>query len=713
MSKVTGWVLGHKRLVIAAWVVLALAGGVMSGSLSSSLTHSFAVPGREGYETNQQIARLYGSGGGRPPLVPVVALPAGTTVDSPGTKAQLQRALAAIGASLPGSRTVSFASTGNRLFVSSDGRTTFGLVYPRSGIDPELPAGALAAASRAASAVTVAGAPVRLTGIDALTRHGGAGGPGVLVEALLGGVGALIVLAFVFGSLISVVPIVIAVVSILTTFLLIGGLSSVTSVSFVVQYLVALIGLGVSIDYALLVVVRWREERLRGAENEAAVRIAMRTAGRAVIFSGTTVGIGLLALVVLPIPFLRSVGYAGLLIPIVTVMVASTLLPVILATVGPRLDRRRMHAGERADRAWARWAEGVVRHRWLGAAVALLVLAALAVPALRMYPGEPRADALASTGSARQALVTLERAGISAGALTPFEGLVMRNKATATAAIANTQLGVRGAVAPTGAGWQRRGRALIEVIPKADGNSSAGRSALSIVRNATHRLPGAPQYGGQAAQAKDFVNAVYGNFPLMLALIVVVSFLLLARAFRSLLLPVKAVLLNLLSVSATYGLLVLIWQDGHGSNLIWGIKATGAITQFVPLMVFAFLFGLSMDYEVFILSRIREEYDATGDTRQAIIHGIARTGRLITSAALILFLAFVSLASGPDTNLKIFATGLALGILLDATIVRSLLVPALLAIFGRWNWWMPPGLARLLRIRHLTRRADTVFAAEP
>ena len=204
--------------------------------------------------------------------------------------------------------------------------------------------------------------------------------------------------------------------------------------------------------------------------------------------------------------------------------------------------------------------------------------------------------------------------------------------------------------------------------------------------------------GGYAPGLVDQVHALYGDFPFVLAILALIAFILLARAFRSLLLAVKAVLANLLSVGAAYGVLVLVWQDGHGSQAIWGLPATGAITAWIPLFVFAFLYGLSMDYEVFLLTRIREEYDRIGSTNEAVITGIGRTGRLITSAALILFLAMAALASAPFTFLKIFATGVGAGILLDATVVRSLLVPALVSLFGRWNWWLPPWAAKLLRV---------------
>src|SRR4029453_13876258 len=197
----------------------------------------------------------------------------------------------------------------------------------------------------------------------------------------------------------------------------------------------------------------------------------------------------------------------------------------------------------------------------------------------------------------------------------------------------------------------------------------------------------------------DFLNAVYGHFPLMFTIIALLTFVLLVRAFRSLLLPLKAVLLNLVSLGATYGLVVLFWQYGYGSEAVFDTSETGAITFWVPLLIFAFLFGLSMDYEVFILARMREEYDATGSTDRAVIQSIGRTGRLVTSAALILFLAFAALAGSPPTDLKMLATGLGLGILLDATIIRSLLLPAMVSLFGSWNWYLPTGLARILRVQ--------------
>jgi len=240
---------------------------------------------------------------------------------------------------------------------------------------------------------------------------------------------------------------------------------------------------------------------------------------------------------------------------------------------------------------------------------------------------------------------------------------------------------------------------VIEAFPTADGATSESRDTLDVVRETARAAGPDVRVGGNLALNDDFIEAVYGNFPLMIALIGIITFILLARAFRSLLLPAKAVALNVLSIAAAWGVLVVVWQLGWGSEAIWGIASTGSVPSWIPLMIFAFLFGLSMDYEVFILARMREEYDATGSTHQAVVRGIGRTGRLVTSAALILFLAFMSLASSPGTDVKMLATGLAAGILFDAIVLRALLVPAAVSLFGRWNWWLPERPARLLRVK--------------
>jgi RND superfamily putative drug exporter len=703
--------------VVVFWVLLTLVGMASAGSATKALKQKISVPGREGWVTNHQIARdFHGTGGSESPLLAVVTLPAAGSVDSPATTRELRAVESRIQSALPGTRLAGYASTRNRAFLSSDRRTTFVVAYPPPDTSQAFEDNPKAAerASAALAGATVAGAAVHLTGFDALSvQSGGGSGPGVLLEALLGGVGALLVLAFVFGSFLAIVPIMMAVVSILTTFLVVWGLTTVTEVSPIVQFLIALIGLGVSIDYALLIVVRWREERAHGLSGDAAIVRAMQTAGRAVVFSGTTVAIGLLALVALPLPFLRSVGYGGMLIPLISVLVAMTLLPVVLAKLGPRLDWPHIRDDDMASHSWTGWAELVVRRRWFAAAGAVLVLAALALAATNLQLGISNVNTIARKGEAKQGLIALERSGIGSGALVPYEVLVNGSASPERVAAELAAVpGVHGAVAPALPGWRRPGGAVLDAFATPDASTAGGRATLDRVKSAVRSAGPGIHLGGRPAQDKDFIEAVYGNFPVMIALIAVITFLLLARAFRSLLLPLKAVVLNVISVGAAWGVLELVWQRGHGSNLIWGISATGSITAWIPLMVFAFLFGLSMDYEVFILARMREEYDATGSTDTAVVRGIGRTGRLVTSAALILFLAFVSLASGPETEIKVLATGLAAGILLDATVIRALLVPAVVSLFGRWNWWLPKAPARLLRVEPSPSRSSRRLATE-
>jgi putative drug exporter of the RND superfamily len=480
-------------------------------------------------------------------------------------------------------------------------------------------------------------------------------------------------------------------------------LTYATDMSFIVQFLVSLIGLGVAIDYSLILVTRWREERDHGRDNHDAVVVAMETAGRAVVFSGVTVAIGLIALVVLPVPFMRSIGIGGALIPLASVLTTLTLTPAILGGIGPRVDWPRIRHENRPSQVWAAWATRVVRHRVVAATVAVVILGALFAAFVGVKIGLAGSDSLAKRGPSFEAFQQLKRGGVSTGWLTPMQVVTTEQGAGNAASDLSRVSGVQHSVVSTDPGNVSNGQTVVMIIPTSETVNSSTVGTVRRVIAAGKNDPSVLGVAGPGADQIDFLKAVYGNFPLMLGLIALLTFVLLARGFRSVVLPIKAVLLNLLTVAATLGFMVLFWQHGHGSNAIFGVHATGAVTFWVPLMVFAFLYGLSMDYEVFILSRIREEYEATHDTDAAVVEGIARTGRLVTSAALILFLAFIALATGPGTDLKVFASALGFGILLDATVVRSLLVPALVSMFGDWNWWMPTWLARILRVRPLPR----------
>ena len=697
MRRWAEFVLRHRRWVLGFWALVFIVGALAAGKVSDRLTVDFSLPGQPGTEAANKIKTLFGNGGDTNPFVVTVTLPAGQKIT--GHEADVARAFQGVAKNVPDVRVVDEANTGDKAFRTKDDRTAYALVFYR--FNPSPTATLLTEPIRTAlDAAKPAGATVGVTGEDPLAvGDDSGGGPGVLGETLLGGLGALLVLVFVFGSFLALLPLLVAAVSILSTFIMLWPITFATDVSFIVEFLIALVGLGVAIDYSLLLVTRWREERDHGRDNHEAVVVAMETAGHAVVFSGVTVAIGLLALIVLPVPFMRSMGYGGALIPLASVLTTLTLTPAILAGIGPKVDWPKIRHENRASRAWSGWARMIVRRRWVAAITALAALGALTAVLFGIKIGLASSGSLAQNGKAYDALQTLKQGGISTGTLTPIEVLTRSDQADAVATALGRVDGIEHVLHPDDSASNRSGETVLVLLPDTETVNSQTVGVVRRVKDTAAGLPGVLGVTGVGAAQIDFLHAVYGNFPLMFTIIALLTFLLLVRAFRSLLLPLKAVLLNVLSLAATLGVMVLFWQDGHGSQAIFGIQATGAVTFWIPLMVFAFLFGLSMDYEVFILSRVREEYDGARDTNEAVIEGIGRTGRLVTCAALILFLAFAALASGPGTDIKTLATGLGVGILLDATIVRSLLVPSLVSLFGEWNWYLPDWVAKILRVQ--------------
>ena len=694
MERFARLVMHHRRIVSAFWLLMFVGGLLSAGQLGSRWAFDFSLPGQPGDRAGQQVTDAYGVSAADT-YVALVTVPQGQTVAE--QRDAVDEVFATAVAAVPDltMRVVDSASTGDPSFVTDDGRTAYALVQApvphtfgsdvETQLDPALK-----------SAAKEAGFDSGLTSYAQLAAGGESGGTGVLVEVLLGAAGALMVLLFVFGSFLALLPLLIAAVSILTTFMLVLGLTTFTDVSIIVQFLIALIGLGVAIDYSLLLVSRWREERAHGRSNEDAVVVAMKTAGRAVFASGVTVAISLLALVVVPVPALRSVGLAGLLIPLVSVASVLTLLPALLSSVGPRVDYPRLRHEGTASRGWSAWARLVVRRRTAVTAVAVVLLALMIVPVFSIKLGQSSIESLARNGPSYDALHTLTDGGVGTGVLTPVEVLVPAGDAEAAAEAARGVNGVQLAVV----GTTRDGTTIVDVLPTDATVDSRTVAVVDDVRTAIENAVDA-EVGvtGVGASVQDYFNAVYEKFPYVLALIMLVTFVLLVRTFRSVLLPLKAVLLNLVSMAAVFGVVVFFWQLGHGSDTLFNASPTGAINLWLPVVIFAFLFGLSMDYEVFILSRMREEYDRTGDTSMAVITGISRTGRLVTSAALILFFAFSALASSPGIDGKIIGTALGVGILIDATIVRAMLVPALVSTFGNWNWWLPTWIARALFVQ--------------
>jgi RND superfamily putative drug exporter len=701
MVRLAGFVLRHRLLVVLFWVAMLGVGVFASAQTGKRLVVDFSLPGQPGYETEKQLLETFHNGGSNPPTIAVVTVPEGTTVEA--ELDTINPVFDAIKKALPGTRMVDYADTQDPKFLTEDGRTTYALVYPEpfESFTDKGPDVAMKPILEKASADT--GFDFGVTGYNLLavgTEDPEA--PSLLVETLLGGLGALAVLAFLFASFLALVPMLIAVVSILTTFTIVLLGTYLTDISFVVQFLIALVGLGVAVDYSLLVVNRWREERAHGRDNHEAVVVAMDYAGHAVVASAGTVAISLCALLVIPVPLLRSMGIGGMLIPLVSTAVILTLLPALLGSIGPRVDWPRIRHEGRASRAWTAWARLVVRWRWVAVGTALVILGALIIPIFGIKIGQAQTDSLASGGSAYEQLQTLRKGGVPSGIVSPMEVLIKgTDSATSADTVADRARGVDGvamAFAPDNDQWRTDGAAVVGVIPTEETVDSTKAHVVDDVSGAIDDVPGVVGIAGVGPTVLDYINAVYRKFPYSLGLIALVTFVLLVRTFRSILLPVKAVLLNIVSVSATFGATVLFWQEGHGSEQIFGIAPTGAVTFWLPVLIFAFLFGLSMDYEVFILARMREEYDKSGDTNQAVIAGLARTGRLVTGAAMILFLSFLALSSSPGTDIKVFATALGIGILLDATVVRALLVPALVSLFGRWNWWLPSWAAKPLLV---------------
>jgi RND superfamily putative drug exporter len=419
--------------------------------------------------------------------------------------------------------------------------------------------------------------------------------------------------------------------------------------------------------------------------------------------------VGLLSLAVLPVPFLRSVGFGSMLIPFVAVCVAVTLLPACLSLIGPALDRFCLwpRSSTTYSRAWEAWGRLVLRHRWKAALFGVAFIAIASLPLRAMNPGFGLIGALVQTGPAAEAFHHIEASGLPAAV--DFPVYVMTHGGPEAVSQAETiALGTPGVSAVFAADtpdFRKGADGLLTIIPKDEGALPQGKAVVLRLRQRLSALPGgAADVGGATAEAMAFTDAVYGNFPRLLTVVSLVTLVILMLALRSVVLALKAVLLNVVSLGAAFGFMVFFWQQGHGSALIYGMPATGAIRMWIPAIVFASLFGLSMDYEIFVLSRIREEYDRTGSTGQAIIGGLARTGRLVTCAALVLMVTFLSLSIDPNQIVKIQASTLAVGIIIDAVIIRTLLVPALVSLMGGLNWWMPAWLARLLPERPGVRR---------
>jgi putative drug exporter of the RND superfamily len=531
----------------------------------------------------------------------------------------------------------------------------------------------------------------------------------------IGFLGAAIVLLIAFGSLIAAgLPLVIALVGLgISSGGLIALLANVVDVPDWTTAVTGLIGIGVGVDYALLVLTRFRSALRDGSDTHDAVVEAVTTAGRSVLIAGCTVVIAVLGLCLTGLSYMYGVAISAAMAVLVVMLAAVTLLPALLSYLGPRVNKWRIpllgrslkktdeRAASGAESPAARWSHAVQRRPWLAAIVALAVLLALAAPALGMRLGFPDAGNDPPGDMTRQAY-DLNTEGFGPGSNGPVQIVAElsgpQDKAR-IASFANTLRNVPGVKFVAPPRYNQYGDAvLLTLIPTTSPQEKATQNLVNRLRDDVipTQLQGLTvDVGGVTAALEDQSNYMKDRMPIFIAGVVGLSFLLLLVAFHSPLISLKAAVMNLLSVCAAYGVMTLAANGGGLSNLI-GIDHEVPIAPFMPVMMFAILFGLSMDYEVFLISRIREEYLKDGDTRRAVADGLAKTARVITAAAAIMVVVFLSFVTSNEVFLKLFGIGLASAVFLDATIVRMVLVPAVMQLLGKWNWWIPEWLESAL-----------------
>lgn len=510
----------------------------------------------------------------------------------------------------------------------------------------------------------------------------------------------LVLLVVVFGGLVAAsLPLFVGALAILGSFVLLRGLSAVTDVSIFSINIVTMIGLGLAIDYALFIVTRFREELARGNDVETALTTTMATAGRTVAFSGVTVGVAISSLVLFPVMFLKSMAYGGAAAVAIAMIAALTALPALLGVLGHRVNRLRIFkprqsSGEHG--AWYRLAHSVMRRPVRYVLVLVPVLLILGIPFLSAQLGGVDHRSLPPGATSRTVTETLQRDFPGAGGSDIYSAVrfdsAPSDPASALAPYISRLQQVRD-VENVRIGGYANGVASVVVHTHFTGQELAARDVVHGVRAVPAPEGTQVQVGGETAAVIDLLHVLKERAPYMAGFIVVVTFVLLFMAFGSFVLPAKALLMNVLSLSAAFGAMVWIFQDGHLSGFL-GFTPAGFLDATNPVLLFAVLFGLSMDYEVFLLSRIREEYDRTGDNTEAVAHGLQRTGGIITSAALLLIIVVAAFSTSGIVFVKMIGVGLVIAIALDATIVRALLVPATMRLLGRANWWAPRPLVR-------------------
>ena len=705
----------HHYPVIAIWIVLAIALLAISHSAGSKTSENLTLPGTDSTIATELLEddlpeQAYGSN----PLV--LEAPQGKLTDAKyaAAVAETEKKLNALG---DVNSAVSPLSPQGAAFLSKDKSIGYFPVVLSVGpgeIDEE-----------EAEKILDAAGPARQAGLNAaIGAYVGQqlSKPATETSEAIGLAAAVIILLFAFGTATAMMlPIVSAVIGLACALSIIRLLEHVLEVPGVASTLATMIGLGVGIDYALFIVTRHKLQLADGMELRESIARATATAGGAVVFAGFTVVIALCSLAFAGIPLVSTLGFTAAVAVVVAVCAATTLLPAMLGALGPHINSLRVklgktHPDDKEPHGWRRWAEWVSERPWTATVVALAILIALALPVLQLQLGQNDISALPKETTSRQAYDSLNKGfgpGVNGPLLIASE---FTSPAEAKQVLPKLEKAVGGAgdvAAVSEPTLDKAGTAAVfTVLSKSEPWADKTVELVEDLREET--IPAALEgtktssyVGGQTAGYIDLASQISEKLPLMIAIVVALSFTVLLVAFRSLLVPVKAAAMNLLSVAAAYGVVTAVFQLGWGSSLI-GLDHAIPIVSFVPLLMFAILFGLSMDYEVFLLTQMREHYRQSGDEKEAVIEGLANTGRVITSAAAIMVCVFTSFVLSGNPVVKEFGVGLAVAIAIDSTLVRCLLVPAVMVLLGKRAWWLPRWMDRV--IPHVSIEGEEYFA---
>jgi RND superfamily putative drug exporter len=700
----------HRRLVVVLWLVLAIGASALHGAVGSGYSNSFTLKGTQSTDAIALVRSAAPKASGDSDQI-VIETHSGKVTDA-ATRTRVTAMLARV-ARLPsvGSVASPYAAGGARQ-ISSSGTIAYATVVFDKQAN-SVPLANIKRVIKVAQSASDGNLDVQLGGqaIEVANKMGVGGlGFGILAAAL--------VLLLVFGSLLAAaLPLIAAGFALATGVAITGLLSNVVSMPSFSEQLALLIGLGVGVDYALFIVTRYRQAVMRGKPSTDAVIESLDTSGRAVLFAGMTVCIALLGMLTLGLSFLNGVGIAATIVVAFTVLAAMTLLPALLGFFGPRTltrrSRRAIAAGELTtddeSPRWAGWAGTLRAHPALFAAAAAAVMIIIAIPFLSIRLGSTDQGSDPSNTTTRKAYDLLAK-GFGPGFNGPLQLVAKvggpgqsQQFTRVLTAVSHTP----DVVSVTPARVLGHGVATADVFEKGSPQAASTTDLITTLRG--HVIPTAAQgkvkvlVGGTTAIFKDFSSVLAGKLPLFIGVVVLLSFILLMAVFRSLLIPLMAAVMNLLSVSAAFGVVTAVFQWGWLDSVI-GVNQTGPIAAFLPVIVFAILFGLSMDYEVFLVSRIYEEWQHRGNNADAVTHGLAATGRTITAAASIMVLVFAAFVLGGQLTIKLFGVGLAAAVLLDAVFVRSILIPGLMIAIGDRNWKIPAALDRILP--HLNVEGD-------